>query len=102
MLAKKFRLPSSTVFKNASVFHSPFFSLRTQPNGLSNSRYGFIVSKKVDKSAVMRNSIKRKLRACIESHYLINNKAQDALFVIKAQAKEATQKELLSEIQKFL
>jgi ribonuclease P protein component len=37
--------------------------LQVRPNALSQRRVGFTVSKKVDKSAVKRNRIKRRLRA---------------------------------------
>lgn len=55
-----FSLPGS---KNIST---PLFNLKIVKNNSDSSRFGFIVSKKVSSSAVVRNSAKRKIRSIIE------------------------------------
>ena len=52
----------SSVFVFRKVCHGKFFKLHYKPNGLSNSRLGFMVSKKVHKRANQRNYIKRIIR----------------------------------------
>jgi ribonuclease P protein component len=67
MLARKYRLPSSVRLKQASVIRTPLFSLRFISNQLPLCRFGFVVSKRIDKRAVIRNRTKRILRACFEA-----------------------------------
>ena len=68
MLAKAHRLkiqlvPSKSVFKTIST---PLFTLRIARNNIATSRFGIVVSKKVDKRAVERNRIKRILSSCLQ------------------------------------
>ncbi len=72
-----------------------------QENNLPNSRFGFIVSKKIDKRAVVRNHLKRKVRSCVESQFLLGNKNKDVLFVIKQGTKDATRDMLCEEMKIF-
>lgn len=62
---------------------SPLFTLRLGENGLEHNRYGVIVSKKIDKRAVVRNGIKRKIRGCIAEMEDSLKKGYDMLFVVK-------------------
>ena len=88
MLKKKYRLPKGAVFSKSESFSSPFFTLRIKNNKLGNSRFGFIVSKKIDKRAVVRNRIKRLIRSCIEKKLDDVIAGWDALFVIKKEIKD--------------
>jgi ribonuclease P protein component len=69
MLKKDFRLRKQKdfdrVFGSGSFFSQGFLALKTVPNGLPSSRFGFIVSNKVSKKAVSRNRIKRLLRESV-------------------------------------
>ena len=51
----------ASVYKNGSSWRSSLVIMKALPNGLTLSRYGFSVSKRVGK-AVTRNRIKRLLR----------------------------------------
>lgn len=53
------------IFKKGKFFKQDFLTLKVFPNNLQNSRFGFIVSSKVSKKAVLRNKIKRWLRVAI-------------------------------------
>ncbi|MFA4836918.1 MAG: ribonuclease P protein component [Dehalococcoidia bacterium] len=52
----------AAVFKQGKAWANGFMVLKAMPNGLAFSRFGFIVSKKVGKKAVVRNRVKRLLR----------------------------------------
>lgn len=48
--------------KQSRALAVSFLGARFLPNGLPQTRVGFVVSKKVSKKAVVRNKIKRQLR----------------------------------------
>lgn len=66
MLKRKNRL--SKIYKNTKGqrLSSPFFNLVVAESGENIPRFGFIVSKKISKSAVLRNKTKRVLAKGIE------------------------------------
>ena len=53
------------VFEKGKRFKEDFLILKITKNALSQTRFGFIVSKKVSKKATLRNKIKRKLREIV-------------------------------------
>ena len=71
-----------------------FLVVRTVPNGLKHSRYGFIVSKRTSPLAVNRNRIKRILRDVISRIPL--REERDILFIARKSALNATHAELLN------
>lgn len=54
------------VYREGRPAHGDFLSLRTRPNGLEYSRFGFAVNKRAG-GAVTRNRVKRRLRAALTS-----------------------------------
>ena len=102
MLAKKYRLLSTTKFQHAKLYQTPYFSLRYQEGKIKQSAFGFIVTKQVDKRAVVRNQLKRRFRACIEEHIHTINEGVDLLFFIKKDATTLTKQELCSNILELL
>jgi len=62
MLKKQNRLTVVTKRKEDKFFSSPLFNIRISDNNEKQVKFAFIVSKAVDKRAVVRNKIKRKLR----------------------------------------
>ena len=60
--------------------------LRTLPNGLDHSRFGFVVSKRIG-NAVTRNLVKRRLREVIR-HYKVKD-GWDAVFIARRGAASA-------------
>lgn len=103
MLPKKFRLPSHVKFIRAKSVFTPLFLVKIVPNALDYSRFGVIVSKKIDKRAVVRNSLKRKIRSCITKNEW-EKKGQDILFIVKPDAKkeEASLRTKVEEVLKNL
>lgn len=55
------------IFKQGKGFRQDFLFLKITENNLGKARFGFIVSKKVSKKAVVRNRIKRQLREIIRN-----------------------------------
>lgn len=94
MLKKKYRLLKETRFNKKDGYVLPFFILKIAKNEKSFSRFGFIVSKKIDKRAVVRNRIKRQTRVCIESNFDKIKTGYDILFMLKKQILEKTTAEI--------
>lgn len=73
MLPRQKRLTTplfSSVFLSGKVFHSASFSVRAlkilkDKEEIGQSRFGISVTKKVAKTAVLRNTIKRKMYSAI-------------------------------------
>lgn len=72
VLSKKYRVTKKKdfekVFKFGYFFSEKFISVKTAENGLPLSRFGFIVSLKVSKKAVIRNKTRRQLQEVIRLH----------------------------------
>lgn len=62
MFKKDNRLVPGIRFNNSRFLSVPQFVLKEKGNGLGVSRFGVVVSKKIDKRAVARNRIKRLFR----------------------------------------
>ena len=68
MLAKVNRLPSYELRKtlqSGKRINFPQVSFIYKPNGNQASRFGFVVGTNIDKRAVVRNRLKRRLRESI-------------------------------------
>jgi len=69
MLPLNNRLKKTTdirnVFKQGRLFKEGFLIFKTVKSDLNKSRFGFIVSQKVSKQAVVRNRIKRRMRGAV-------------------------------------
>jgi ribonuclease P protein component len=100
-LPKNRRLTNSffkEFLKKGKPFHSPFFLVRTcfYPGG--RSRFAFVVSTKVEKSAVKRNKLKRRLSEIVFLHL---GEIKDSLLVAvfaKPMAKDLSFKKLEKEL----
>ena len=85
MLPKENRLKAKKDFekvfkKGKGIKEGPLF-LKVLRNGLGISRFGFIVSQKISKKAVLRNKIKRRLRELIKKRIKKLKKGTDCAFV---------------------
>lgn len=99
MLQRKYRLTRWEQKQEAKILHTPFFTLRVAPNGILYSRFGFVVSKKIDKRAVVRNEVKRKVRSCIEAMQKDIKPGLDMFFFLKKAAVETQGNEIDKRIQ---
>lgn len=91
MLAKEFRI---TKKKDFDAFFGVAFKkvsgksastknliLKIRPNELKQSRFAFVISTKIDKRAVVRNKIKRQLRAIVKKYLDKFPAGKDFLFI---------------------
>jgi len=102
MLQRKFRLPSFVRFTHAHAITTPFFSIKFCKNGLPISRFGFIVSKKVDKRAVVRNRVKRQVRHAVEQMLLEIMQGYDILFILRRSCIQQDTSVISQEVKKTL
>ncbi len=64
----------SLVSRKGASMKSPFFRIKFLPARFGNTRIAIITAKKVEKSAVGRNKIRRRISACFEQTLNINSK----------------------------
>lgn len=84
MVSRKFRLPKSYItklYKNRQVLRGENFVIHNMPNNLGHLRFGIVVSKKVSKSAVVRNRVKRVFREAMKQ--FLNEYSKDMLITIQ-------------------
>ncbi|MCL6096898.1 MAG: ribonuclease P protein component [Patescibacteria group bacterium] len=94
MLKKKYRLLKEAKFDKKDFYTSPFFVLKVAKNEKSFNRFGFVVSKKIDQRATVRNRVKRRVRVCIESNFDKIKPGYDMLFILKKQILNKTTAEI--------
>lgn len=68
------------VFKGGKSFKESFLFLKYILNSFQENRFGIIVSKKISKKSVIRNKIKRKIKAAILQIMLENKTKSYSLF----------------------
>lgn len=102
MLAREYRLPAVAKLTKAHFFKTPLFGCKFVQTSGSESRFGFIVRKTVDKRAVKRNLIRRRFRSCIEALLSEINPGYDMLFFLERGIIDKRQPELLQELKEVL
>jgi len=95
MLKKQNRLGKITRLKSDKLFTFPLFNVRVSESKEETTRFAFIVSKKIDKKAVVRNRTKRVLRKAVEEIIGKINTGKNITIVLKkalipGQAKEVS------------
>ena len=105
MLSKKYRLPIQKFSKpRANLFEiarGKYFIVKSKPNKLLFSRFGVIISNKVNKSAVKRNKIKRIIFDFIRLKEYHLKTRKDILIIISPLVNKLTKKELEKELEKY-
>lgn len=86
MLKKEYRFHSRGgvryVYQNGKTIRSPKMSLVFVENKKKYTRFAVIVSKKVEKSAVKRNRIRRRVYEALRKNLDLIPKEMDYLFVV--------------------
>lgn len=98
MLKKAYRLPLGKQFAPSQTLSSPLFTLRYTHNNLSHSRFGFIISKRIEKRATKRNRIRRLLANSIETRIAEIVNGKDILFIVRKQIVDASLEEILESV----
>jgi ribonuclease P protein component len=69
------------------------------PSNLDYSQIGFVVSKKVSKSAVRRNSLRRRVSGIVEELYKDIKKPQKIIVLIRKDFTELKPEQLKNEVK---
>jgi ribonuclease P protein component len=104
MLSKTDRIPRKSfaeLLERSSYSNSDHFSLRYRLSGESMPRVGASVSKKVSKSAVKRNTVRRRVYASIRPYLKVMPKGL-FLFVAKAGSDKIKGEAMEKEIRTLL
>ena len=103
MLAKQYKLNIAEFIKKRPTFvkKGPFFAVKIMANGLSYSRFGVVVGKKVDKRATERNKIKRMFYRTISERKMQNIPGQDAMILIYPEIRQFSQGEAMDVVKGF-
>ena len=107
MLPKENRLTDDYDFRRVKrlgkSYQCPLFKLGVAPQKVSGpSRFGFVISKKIDKRAVVRNRIKRLLREVVRSNLEKIPDGFDVVFVVRPSIVGKNYEEVSSEFDKVL
>jgi len=84
---------------SGEFFTSPLFNVRVSNNGGVTTRFGFVVSKKLDKRAVVRNRLKRRLSSAAEKILKNITKGKDIVIISKKGLGDCQEKELSDSLQ---
>lgn len=76
----------------------PLLVLYAAPNELSATRIGITVGKRVAKSAVQRNRVRRRIREALRTRYAQLQPSRDLVFIARPAALEASWPELQDAI----
>ena len=69
-------------FKLGESFYGKIASFKVVDNGLPNSRLGILISSKISKKAVLRNKIRRQIRAIIDKDLPLLKPGKDLVIVV--------------------
>ena len=102
MFKKENRLVPGAKFNNSYKLTVPQFVLKVKKNGLGLNRFGIVVSKRVDRRAVVRNKIKRIFRNLLVGYNRDMDVGNDMLFIVRPDIIGKTKKETDFSIKESL
>jgi ribonuclease P protein component len=102
MLATKNRLPVCILGLIGRTLRAKYFTIKISHNSVINSRVGIIVSKRVDKRAVVRNRVRRRIAAIMYELLPGVQAGYDMLFIVNKELIILSQKDLIQEIKLVL
>ena len=101
MFKKQYRLNTSLfkeVFNFGKTHKEEFFLIKQKKNDIKHSRFAVVVSKKIEKKAVKRNYLKRRVFAALKQVYKDFPKA-DYVFILNSGVKDIQYKELITVLK---
>lgn len=102
MFKRKHRIDRTLFAKNHLKIHTPSLILLFIKNGLPYSRFGVVVSKRVDVRAVGRNRVKRMVRECLQELSQKIRTGYDMIIVVKKELSRVSKNESLEIIEATL
>jgi len=87
--------------KNGQSFFTPEFGFKILKNGLGYNRYGIVVNLKVDKRAVVRNKIRRRIRDIIKENEKNLQKGFDIMVLTRGSIKDLDFQEIKDKMEKL-
>jgi len=106
MLKKKNRIISSVafegIFREGEIKENECFKIIFSKNNLDYPRYGIVVSTKVSKFAVERNTLKRKIRNILKDFLLVFSKGFDVVIIVKKNCLKISFSKLKESIKELL
>lgn len=98
MLPKEHRLRHDkdikTLFGNAKSVFDPVCGVKFRKNKFGISRFAVVVGTKVSKKAVVRNRIRRQIRAMIQNRLELIKPGFDVLILVRPKAKDSKRGEI--------
>lgn len=97
MLSLKKKKDFNKAYKGKTIAGKLIF-LKAQKNNLDVSRFGFVVSSKISKKAVIRNKIKRRLREIVKDF----KKGFDIIIIVKPEIINKTYQEIKNDFENVI
>jgi ribonuclease P protein component len=101
MLKRENRLSKIVRGVGEKKYFSPLFHVRVSESNTDKARFGFVVSKKIDKRAVIRNQTKRVLRSAAEM-FLNSLSGKDIIIIAKKNLLPKEKDEVVKELGSIL
>jgi len=105
MLAKENRLTKkkdfSLIFKKGLGVKEGFLFIKTVINKSKDSRFAFVVSQKVSKSAVIRNKIRRILKELIRGHLERTKTGIDGVLIVYPGIDHRKREDIADKLEKL-
>lgn len=89
------------IYKKSKIFKNNFLILRVLENNLEDCRFSVIISQKVNKKAVCRNKIRRRIYSIIKKNFNNLKIKADIVITIKIDIKDKSFKEVEEIIEKI-
>lgn len=106
MLPKENRLNQKKdfqrVFQKGKGLRENLLTFKWISNNLKVSRFGFVISKKISKKAVVRNKIKRRLREKVRIKLSHLRKGIDGVIIVQPGAAKEKNQEIAKNLNKIL
>lgn len=90
------------VFKKGKTKTGKNLFLKARKNKLKTNRFGWVVSLKVSKKAVVRNKIKRQLRAIVKKNFSNLKQGLDIVVVARPEIVNKNYQEIENDLESLL
>jgi len=90
-----------TVLRRGRQLRGHGLSVRLVPNSLTHHRFGFVVSTKTAKRAVVRNRLKRQLRSAVQALHFSSPTGYDVVITGQTAALTLTYQQIVSELARL-